>query len=438
MTRHVVIIGNGIAGISCARYVRKYSQHRLTVISSETPFFFSRTALMYVYMGHMTFSHTKPYADSFWRKNRIALVHDEVVRIFFEEHRLQLRSGASLSYDDLVLASGSVPLRVPWLGVDLQGVQPLYSYQDLVLMERNTRKIRHAVVVGGGLIGIEMVEMLRSRHVEVHYLVREASFWSRVLPSEESQMVNRHIVEHHVDLRLSTELKEIKGAHGRVAGVITQDGEEIPCQFVGVTVGVVPNIAFLKGTSLETNRGILVDQTLCTNLPHVYAIGDCAELREPPSGRRPIEPVWYTGRIMGKTLACTLTGTATVYTPGVWFNSAKLFDIEYQVYGTVSSQPGDDEAHLYWEDATGRRSLRIAYQRETGAVLGCNAMGIRQRHEVWDRWIREARHVAAVVRALGESNFDPEFFVRFEGAIQAQFRASCPTLFSSVAARSPA
>src|SRR5690606_2825078 len=102
--------------------------------------------------------------------------------------------------------------------------------QDLELMERNTHNIRQAVVVGGGLIGIEMVEMLRSRDVQVTFLVRESGFWEIVLPMEESSMVERHMREHDVDLRLNTELKEIIGdGTGKVDAVQTNQGEIIEC-----------------------------------------------------------------------------------------------------------------------------------------------------------------------------------------------------------------
>lgn len=426
--RHIVIIGNGIAGISCARYVRKYSDFAITVISAETKYFFSRTALMYIYMGHMTFSHTKPYEDFFWKKNRIALVRDSVVSVSFKEKMLRLRSGDTISYDDLVIASGSVPLRVPWPGVELSGVQSLYSYQDLQLMEKNTKQVKRAVVAGGGLIGIEMAEMLCSRGIPTTYLVREESFWCKVLPMPESQMINRHIREHHIDLRLSTELKAIKEKNGRVGSIITSHEDEIACQFVGVTIGVVPNVSFLKDTSLAINKGILVEQDLRTNLPNVYAIGDCAEVKNPQAGRLPREPVWYTGRIMGKTLARTLVGMPTMYAPGVWFNAAKFFDIEYQVYGAVPTQPKDNVCHFYWEDTLAKRALRIAYACATGVVLGCNVLGLRQRHEVWEQWISSKKHVAEVIDDLPLSNFDPEFFRRFEGAIKNKFCREHPHL----------
>jgi NADH dehydrogenase FAD-containing subunit len=139
--RHVVIIGNGIAGITCARHLRKKDHHaRITVISGETPYFFSRTALMYVYMGHMKFEHIKPYEDWFWEKNRFNLVHEWVKKVDFEKKSIVL-SNRELAYDILVLATGSKPRMFDYPGMDLKGVQGLYSFQDLQRMEKNTENI---------------------------------------------------------------------------------------------------------------------------------------------------------------------------------------------------------------------------------------------------------------------------------------------------------
>src|SRR5690606_8764044 len=124
-----------------------------------------------------------------------------------------------------------------------------YSKQDLDLLEINApnREIcKRAVIVGGGLIGIELAEMLRSRDIPVTMLVRESSFWNGVLPSGESQMINEHIREHHIDLRLDTNLKEILPDNaGRARAVMTDKGETIACNLVGLTPGVSPNVDFL-------------------------------------------------------------------------------------------------------------------------------------------------------------------------------------------------
>ena len=419
----IAIIGNGISGITAARTIRKRSNADIVVISAETDYFFSRTALMYVYMGHLRFEDTQPYEPWFWEKNRIELLRNWVDRVDFANKSIQFATG-KMAYDKLILATGSKSNRFGWPGQDLRRVSGLYSYQDLEKMESYSHDLRHAVIVGGGLIGIEMAEMFRSRGIGVTFLVREAGYWDMVLPPEESAMVGRHIREHGIDLRLNAELREIvDDGQGRACAVITNSGERIDCQYVGLTAGVSPNVDFLREAGLEIGRGILVNEFLETNIPDVYAVGDCAQLREPRPGRKPIEAVWYTGRMMGEAVAWTLTGRRTAYDPGIWFNSAKFLDIEYQVYGEVPVKLADGQAALYWEHPDGKRSIRLVYEQAGGAVIGFNLMGVRFRHEVCDRWIRTKTPVEEVLQNLGAANFDPEFYGQFESELVKDYNS---------------
>lgn len=424
--KHIVIIGNGISGITTARHIRKRSDHRITVISAETDHFFSRTALMYIYMGHMKYEHTKPYEDHFWKKNRIDLKRAFVSKVDTDNKQVVFSDDSTLAYDSLVLAVGSKPNKFGWPGQELDGVQGLYSYQDLQMMERNTtdHDVKRAVLVGGGLIGVEMAEMLLTRNIPVTFLVRENRFWGNVLPKEEGDLVARHMKEHHVDLRFNTELGEcIDDGTGRVKAVKTKAGDEIECQFVGLTAGVSPNIAFLKDSAIETQRGIMVDRHLRTNIPDVYAVGDCAQFHEPAPGRRPLEQVWYTGRMMGETVAKTLTGEEAMYNPGYWFNSAKFFDIEYQTYGTVLAHGKEGEKEFYWEHPDGKKCIKMVYDEATFKFIGINTFGIRMRHERFDAWLQEQCSVQYVLEHLKDANFDPEFYRQYEDAIVSKFNS---------------
>jgi len=428
---HIVIIGNGISGVTTARHIRKRGNQKITIVSGETQYFFSRTALMYIYMGHMTFENTQPYEPHFWEKNNIELVFEWVASVDYDSQLLKFKNGETLSYDKLVLAVGSKPNKFGWPGQDLPGVQGLYSYQDLQLLEENSINLDRAVIVGGGLIGIELAEMLISRGYKVTFLVREERFWNNVLPSQEAELIMRHIEKHHIDMRYATELKEIvAGKDGRVAKIITNHGEEIDCQLVGLTAGVSPNVEFLRGGALEIERGIMVNEYLETNVSNVYALGDCANFRQSINGRRPIEQVWYTGRMMGETLAKTLTGTKTAYDPGHWFNSAKFFDVEYQTYGWVHSKLNDNEADFYWEHPTEERCMHFVFHKTTREFVGVNTFGIRLRHHAFDDWLNKKKTIEYVLEHMKDANFDPEFYASHEEQIIKKFNSENNTQLS--------
>ena len=424
---HIVIIGNGISGVTAARHIRKLSDKKITIVSAESDYFFSRTALMYVYMGHMTFEHTQPYEHWFWKKNRIDLKNGYVVKIDTENSTLHFAEGDSLSYDKLIIATGSKPNKFGWPGQDLKGVQGLYTKQDLENLEvyaPNNKICKRAVIVGGGLIGIELAEMLHSRHIPVTFLVRESSFWNGVLPAEESQMINKEIQNNGIDLRLSSNLKQIvSDENGKAKSVIIEEtGEEIPCDFVGLTAGVSPNIDIVKDSEVETGKGIKVNRFLETNIKNIYAIGDCAEQQEAIGNRKPIEAVWYTGRMMGETVAQTICGNPMKYNPGHWFNSAKFFDIEYQNYGWVWAQTKENEARFYWEHESGKKSIHFNYDKNTREFIGINTFGIRMRHEFFDRVLSGKKSIDYVLEHLADANFDPEFYEHFEKEILLMFK----------------
>jgi NAD(P)H-nitrite reductase large subunit len=406
---NVVIIGNGIAGTSAAIRLRRLRPDwRLTMVSGESTYPYSRPALMYIFMGHMRYSDTKPYADHYWPKHRIDLVRDWVEEIDAPNRRLVLRNGAPISYDRLLLATGSQPARYGWPGQHLAGVQGLYGLDDLQRLYDNTRGTLHAVIVGGGLVGIELAEMLHTRNIDVTFLVREESYWDNVIPAEESAMISRLISERGMGLKLRTQLAEIvDDGRGRVGGVVTDQGERITCQLVGLTAGVVPNVGLARRSRIPVGRGILVDATLATSVPDVFAAGDCAEIvGSGPGGRNLIQQVWYTGKQQGETAAEVIAGHSRRYEPGIWYNSAKFLDLEYQVYGEVNLHvPGEE--NLYWECATGREAVRLVHVN--GRLIGVNLMGIRGRHRLCESWIRERAPIDEVITRLGEIEFEPEF-----------------------------
>ena len=236
---HIVIIGNGIAGVTAARHIRKNSDKKITIISAEADYFFSRTALMYVYMGHMRWWDIEPYESHFWKKNNINLKNAYVEKIDTNNKTLYFSQGQSMLYDKLIIASGSSTNTFGWEGLDLKGVQGLVTKQDLEQLEENApnkKECPNAVIVGGGLIGVELAEMLRTRDINVTMLVREDAFWTSALPKPEAEMLSRHIQSHGVTIKHQTNLDKILGdTNGNVRAVLTKETkEEIPVMSLGL------------------------------------------------------------------------------------------------------------------------------------------------------------------------------------------------------------
>ena len=265
--------------------------------------------------------------------------------------------------------------------------------------------------------------MLHSRNIHVTFLVREDSYWNNVLPAEESAMVNRIIREQGFGLELGANLASIEDdGRGRCAAAVTDDGRRFDSQIVGLTAGVSPNVAVTKNSGIPVGRGVLVDWTLKSEVDGVWAAGDCAELVNDGETRNTIQQVWYTGKMQGEVAGDNIAdpdGGPRRYDPGIWFNSAKFLDLEYQTYGQVNFRvPG--EQNLYWEHPRGKHAARLVHV--DGQLIGLQTMGLRWRHEIAERWLDEKRAVSDVIDGLSQLAFDHELGIRHEPAMARRFR----------------
>lgn len=407
----IVIIGNGVAGITCALTARQREQGaQITVVSGETDYFFSRTALMYAYMDIMPRRNLEPYERSSYKKMGIELVKDWVVDLDAGARRVTLESGASLDYDRLVLAVGASPNMFPWEGADQikDGKVHFVSMQDLDACERLTPSTKQAVVIGGGLIGIELVECLLHHGVKTSFLIREPYYWPVALGKEEATFVAAHMSAHGVDMRLREEMTRVEvDAQGRVSKVHTSLGNELPCQLLGIAAGVRPNLTRFQGfkDKPELGRGIIVDETLETSLPGVFACGDCAEIH--PKGGKPYgELIWYSAKRQGELVGRNLFGDGIRYEPPIFFNSSKFFEIEYTTVGQVMNAP-EGTPTLYMKMPGKDISVRIVHDGQR--VLGFNMLGSRWNHEVLERWVLERRSPEFAQKNLKAAQYDVEF-----------------------------
>jgi NADPH-dependent 2,4-dienoyl-CoA reductase/sulfur reductase-like enzyme len=420
---HYAVLGNGVAGIEAALALRSRDlRARISVVSAEHDHFFSRPALMYVFAGQTSLRDTEPYDRAFYDRMRFERRSGRVTHLDAAGHALVFEDGARLGYDKLLLAVGSKAREAPWPGALGAGLHYFVTLRDLEGLDRAARRGARAVVVGGGLIGVEVAEILHARGLQVTFVIRESWYFPLALDEQESGLVAEHMRAHGVDVRLRASVEEIRGADGGVRSVRLETGDEIPCEIVVSAIGVVPNTKFLEGSGLALSKGgaIEVDAALKTSAPDVWAAGDCANVTWADGSRRP-EQLWYTARDQGRIAARAMLGEAAAYERGTWYNSAKFFDLEWTTAGAVPVSLDWDDTPIapapgvrsWFQRVPGRlESQRIVLEGER--VVGFNMLGSRWNHEPFLDWIRERRPLDWVLAHLGEAQFDEELSPSFK------------------------
>jgi NAD(P)H-nitrite reductase large subunit len=342
MGRRHLLIGCGPAAMAAAEAIRGADPDaEIVALSADPHGYYSRPGLAYYLANELPEKGLFPFTRQDIALLDMQLLLERAVRIDPATHKVTLESGRELPYDRLLIATGSAAIPIRVRGAELDGVVKLDDLSDARDLIRRSRKGRSAVVVGGGITALEVVEGLRAHHGHVHYLMRRERYWSNVLSEEESHIVEEGLRSRGVEIHYFTKLAEILGRSGRVVAVRTETGEEIPCDVVAVAIGVLPQIGLAKTAGIECDRGILVDEYLRSSVENVFAAGDVAEVCEALTDRRTIEVLWSSavakGRIAGLNMATT---PSRAYQEAPPLNVTRLAGFKITIIGTVGN--GDD------------------------------------------------------------------------------------------------
>jgi NAD(P)H-nitrite reductase large subunit len=398
MGRLHVLIGIGPAAVAAAEAIRAQDDGaEITIVGADPYGYYSRPGLAYLLTREMPQPGLFPFAEANFVRLGAHRILDTVTGIDLAARRVVLARGGDLPYDRLLIATGSrsTPARAP--GADLDGVVKLDDMTDALDMVERCRDTKAAVVVGGGITALEIVEGLRSRKVHMHYFMRRERFWGNVLSASESGLVMAGLRKDGVEVHPNTELARIVGANGRVTAVETGDGTRIPCEIVAIAIGVRPQIELAQKAGLQCERGILVDQQLRTSDEHVYAAGDVAEVRDPQTGRGTLQVLWNTavekGRVAGHNMAATALAAdggqpPHVYNTGNPLNITRVAGMRTTIIGTVGKGEDADLQSLSrgdsqtWSELTeaiiveaGSEAEHIRLALGDGVIAGAVVMG---------------------------------------------------------------
>jgi NAD(P)H-nitrite reductase large subunit len=357
MPRHHVIVGSGIAGLSAAESVRERDPGAaITLVSEEPHAFYSRPGLAYLLRGDIPEKQLAVRTPDEVRALNLQRLHVRVEALQPDRHELVLSDGRRVRYDSLLLATGATAVPPAFPGADLAGVVKLDSLDDARRILKLARRGRTAVVVGGGITALELVEGLRVRGLRVHYFLRSARYWSDVLDEAESRIILERLVHDGIVVHPSTQIRQALGAHGVLTGVETQAGEQTPCQVLAVAIGVRPRADLARAAGLTVDRGIVVDGCLRTSAADVYAAGDVAQVHDPAGGAT-LDVLWSTALAQGRIAGANMAGANLVYTRGISFNVTQLAGLRVTILGAVGKGQDEDLVTIARGDSESWRRL---------------------------------------------------------------------------------
>jgi len=361
------IIGTGVAGISAVESIRSVDRTAEVVMVGDDPHgYYSRPGLAYVLTGEMQDKSLFPKKRDDYARLKFNFLGARVTGIDRERKTLLLDGKAPLTYDKLLIATGAsaIPLTVP--GANLQGVFKLDDLEDARNILKYAKRGRTAVVIGGGITALELTEGLFARGMNVHYLLRGSRYWSNVLDEHESRTVEGRLQAEGVELHFRSEVQEVLGRAGKVAGVRLLNGKIIKCDLVAYAIGIKPRLSLAQSANLAMDRGILVNEFMQTNDPQIYAAGDVAQAYDPLTGRSVLDSLWNPAREQGRIAGLNMAGQTQPYIKSAPFNVTRLAGLTTTIIGAVGHGRDEDIVGIARGDSETWRQLPDAIVAQSG------------------------------------------------------------------------
>ena len=362
----LVVVGNGMAGMRTVEELLKLAPdlYHITVFGAEPHGNYNRVLLSPVLAGDKQVDEIMIHPRAWYGEQGITLhAGDPVTAIDRRNRTVTARSGRQAPYDRLLLATGSTPFILPVPGSELDGVVGFRDLQDVDTMLAAARRGGRAVVIGGGLLGLEAAHALGRRGMDVTVVHLAASLMNQQLDPEAGRLLQASLEREGLRFLLGAETRAIVGA-GRVEAVRFQDGSEAAADLVVMAAGVRPNVALARAAGLHCERAIVVDDTLQSYDPRIYAVGECVQHRHATFGL--VAPVWEQARVC----AAHLAGAGhRRYVQAATATRLKVSGVELYSAGDIG--PGEGREELVLRDAANGvyRRLVLDGGRVTGAVL---------------------------------------------------------------------
>lgn len=395
-----LIIGFCAAGVNAAETLRKHdSQAEITVLNGEHQPFYLRLDLEGIFHGKPAAQLT-PRPPEYWPECGIRVLSDHAVQINPAQHEVKTASGHTLTYDRLLLAVGARPRDLSVPGRDLGGIHHYHTLDDALAILALRDRVRRAVIVGGGILGLELAHAACSFGWNVTILVRGGHVGSPIADANGSALILNALKRAGVAVFFREEVTAFDGQNGFLIAVRTKTGRVLECDFAGICIGVEPDVRFLEGTGLLESGYVVVNDRLQTRAPDIFAAGDCAVVRR-TDGSKVYGHTWNVASAQARIAAANMGGMNSVWKEDVLYNLDRLFDQEFAVIG-----PWDDRRlpervlHEFPASAFFRALVTRNGIMESAFLLGDRSA---------DRRVRKLIAARANVENRLAQVFDPDF-----------------------------
>ena len=409
----VVIIGNGIAGVTAADHVRRHhAECEIELVSDERHPFYNRTGVSRLISSRDGVHRMYLLPDAWYEERRItSWLNTRARAVDVAARTVQLGTGDTLRYDRLILATGSRPVVPGIQGVGLEGTFTLRAADDAMLIRAFAQRedCRRAVVLGGGVLGLEAADMLRKLGLEVSVIEQAGRLAASQLDERGGEILRSRMEERGIEILIDAEVSSLSG-NVTVDAVELAGGESRPAELVLVCAGVTPNVGLARDAGLDVGRGVLVDDMMRTSEPAIFAAGDVAE----HAGR--LYGLWPAAVEQAELAAINALGARRPYTGSIVPTHLKVAGVDLTSVGRPHATPGTDDEIALEEPESGRyRKLVLSEGRVAGAVLlgyGAEAAAVLAA-------VRERRDVRGDIESLERGDWDVLSESHFEQAVVA-------------------
>jgi len=343
MKQRLVVIGNGMAGMRTVEALIQTApkQYEITVFGAEPYGNYNRIMLTPVLFGAKSISEIMIHDFAWYQKNNITLHCGEnkaVVNVDRVQRRVIAKDGTLAEYDRLLIATGSLPLMLPIPGKETEGVMGFRDIADVEQMIQKAQTKQHAVILGGGLLGLEAAYGLQKRGMAVTVINRARYLLNKQLDEKAGSLLKKELLQKGLEFRLGTTIKEIISSEGHISQVILEDGGVLPADILVMATGIKPNISLAQQIGLVCERGIIVNDTMQTSDPAVYSVGECVQHRGELFGL--VAPVYEQAKVCANHLA---DGNTPAYKTLSSATMLKVTGIELFSIGHFESDPSTEQ-----------------------------------------------------------------------------------------------